>query len=160
MNIFCFYVMRKCKSLCFIWQISGVWFKHTWVVTVSTVVLYDSSSIYFFFLFLFWVFRHQNPTGQVPGFMPHTSEELWPAGNHKVEQFCPSSSLSHRQWCSCLWLNVPVCGLGNQAERYMNFNKHAPLSIHSPTCLSQFCFWMEQLMCTGCVKPWAARIWV
>lgn len=80
--------------------------------------------------------------------------------NHTVEQFCPSSSLSPRQWCSHLWLSVPPCGLGNQAEQYMNFNKYAPLSMHSPTWLSQFCFWMEQLMCMGCVKPWAARIWV
>lgn len=78
--------------------------------------------------------------------------------NHTVEQFCPSSSLSLRQRCSRLWLSLPVCGLGSQAEQYMNFNKYALLSVHGPTCLSQFCFWMEQLMCMGCVKPRAATI--
>lgn len=107
----------------------------------------------------FCVCRHWKPTGQVLGLCLACVKSCDQQWNHRVELFCPSSSFSLRQWCSCLWLSVPTCGLGNQAEQHMNFNKCCPSFMHSPTCLSQFCFWLQQLMCRGGVKPGAGRIW-
>lgn len=144
---FCFYALRTCKALHFTF---GTKIAEVWLTAHHLVHNHHSSSRW-----LTLCLQALKPNRLGSWFMPCMSEKLWLTVKPHSGTVLPRFLFLPETVMQLLWLSGPTCGLGNQAEPYMNFSKCVPPPfMHSPACLSQFCFWLQQLMCMKCVKPW------